>query len=115
MASLLEDIRAVAQSVGATCTTAYIAGKAPATYWLLTPVIDEYSAGGDNAPLDEVQTVRVTLCTKGNYYQLKRVMEEMFLSAGMTITERRFLEHDESTGYYTYAIELAKSYDIMEV
>ena len=39
----------------------------------------------------------------------------MLLTAGFTITDRRYIAHEDDTGYHHYAIDVAKEYEQEEI
>ena len=41
-------------------------------------------------------------------------MESAILAAGITITDRRYIGHEDDTGYHHYAIDVAKNYELQE-
>lgn len=83
----------------------------PDTYAVLTPLSDTFEVHADNLPTAEVQEVRVSLFCKGNYTQLKNGIVKELLKAGLTITDRRYISHDDTTGHHNYCIDVAKEYD----
>lgn len=88
--------------------------QAPETYAVLTPLIDVDELFGDNTPAYEVQEIRISLYTKNNYLALKNRILRLLREADFTITSKRYLEHEDDTGYYHYAIDVAKEYETEE-
>ena len=86
----------------------------PDEYLVLTPMTDGFALFGDNAPLIDVSEVRISLFSKGNYIKLKRKITKELLSADITITDRRYIGHEDDTGYYHFAIDVAKYYETEE-
>ena len=68
----------------------------------------------NNHPGLEVQEARISLFTKGNYQQRKRQITTALLNAGMAITDRRYIGHEDDTGYHHYAIDVAHHYELEE-
>ena len=66
----------------------------------------------DNAPGYETQEVRVSLFCKGNYNTYKKNLTKAFLDADITIADRRYIGHEDDTGYHHYAIDVAKLYEL---
>ena len=87
---------------------------APDCYTVFTPLTDTFELFADNRPHHEIQEVRVSLYDKGNYLRVKNALVRALLNADITITDRRYIEHEESTGYHHYAIDVAKLYDLEE-
>ncbi len=85
--------------------------RPPNEYLVLTPLTDTFALFGDDAPLSEVSEVRVSLFSKGNYQKRKRQITAALLGAGFTITDRRYIGHEDDSGYHHYAIDVAKEYE----
>ncbi len=92
--------------------TGVFSGVPPDEYLILTPMTDEFALFGDNRPLIDVSEVRISLFTKGNYLQRKRQITAALLGAEFTITDRRYVGHEDDTGYHHYAIDCGKCYEI---
>ena len=94
--------------------TGVFSGVPPDEYLVLTPMTDEFALFGDNMPLVDVSEVRISLFTKGNYLQRKKQITALLLTAGFTVTDRRYIGHEHDTGYHHYAIDVAKHCDLKE-
>ncbi|MGI6316173.1 MAG: hypothetical protein ACOX17_05790 [Christensenellales bacterium] len=94
--------------------TGVFSGVPPDEYLVLTPMTDEFALFGDNFPLIEVSEVRISLFSKGNYLQRKRQLTQSLLGAEITITDRRYIGHEDDTGYHHYAIDVAHHYELEE-
>jgi len=114
MASLLSDLKWLIGGLGIPCETGVQSGKAPDTYTVLTPILDDYPVMGDDVPLDEVQEVRISLFTRGNYRALKQSIEKACIKAGLCITDRRYVGREDDTGYFHYAVDTANCYSLEE-
>ena len=88
--------------------------SAPDRYCVFTPMTDTFELFADNRPHHETQEVRVSLYDKGNYLRTKNTLVRALLDADITITDRRYLGHEDDTGYHHYAIDVAKNYDTQE-
>lgn len=86
----------------------------PDEYLVLTPMADVFALFGDNAPLIDVPEVRISLYSKGNYIKLKNQITSALLLAEFTITDRRYIGHENDTGYHHYLIDVAKHYEMEE-
>ena len=91
--------------------TGIFSGIAPDEYLVLTPMTDEFALFGDNAPLIDVSEVRISLFSKGNYINRKNQITAALLGAEFTITDRRYIGHEDDTGYHHFAIDAAKEYE----
>lgn len=86
----------------------------PDEYIVLTPMTDEFALYGDNMPLIDVSEVRISLFTKSSYTQRKKQITTSIITAGFTITDRRYIGHEDDTGYHHFAIDVAKDYEFEE-
>ena len=112
--SLLADLNTLAKQVGIAVETGLFSEPAPTEYLVLTPLADTFEIHADNAPELDVQEVRISLFTKGSYTKWKKKLVRALLAAGITITERRYIGHDDDTGYHNYAIDVAHYYEMEE-
>ena len=110
--SLLADLNTIAKQLDIAVETGLFSEPAPAEYLVLTPLADTFEIHADNAPELDVQEVRISLFTKGSYTKRKEAIVRALLEAGITITERRYIGHDEDTGYHNYAIDVANYYEM---
>ena len=110
--SLLADLNTIAGRVGLPVETGVFSGIAPTEYLVLTPLSDSFDIHGDNTPGVDVQEVRISLFTKGSYTKWKNTLVRAILAADITITERRYVGHDDDTGYHNYAIDVANYYEL---
>lgn len=88
--------------------------QAPDCYVVFTPLSDSFELFADNQPHHETQEVRISLYDKGNYLRTKNAIVRALLDADITITDRRYLGHEDSTGYHHYAIDVAQLYELEE-
>lgn len=112
--SLLSELTSLLDGQNVPVETGVFSDPAPDRYAVLTPIVDTYDLFSDNAPGQDVEEVRISLFDKGNYLSVKRRIEKALLSAEITITERRYVDRDDNTGYHHYAIDVAKNYEIQE-
>lgn len=105
MTPLLERITAVADQLGLPIAVGlYTATPLPDTYLVATPLADVFS---DNQPGVEVEEVRLSLFTKGNYLAERDRLTTAFLNAGLVITARRYVGFEPDTGFHHYGVDLA--------
>lgn len=88
--------------------------QAPDCYVVFTPLSDSFELFADNQPHHETQEVRISLYDKGNYLRTKNMLVRALLDSDITITDRRYLGHEDSTGYHHYAIDVAQLYELEE-
>jgi len=86
----------------------------PEAYAVLTPLTDIFDLFADDKPQHETQEVRISLFNQGNYISLKNQITHSLLQADFTISDRRYLGHEDTTGYHHYAIDVAKHYELEE-
>ena len=81
---------------------------------MVTPLADTFPLHADNRPQCEIQEVRLSLFSKGNYLGRKNEIVRALLAADFTITSRLYVGHEADTGYHHYAIDVAKNYEFQE-
>lgn len=111
--SLLAEIKSIAKGLNIRVETGAFSDKAPDEYTVLTPLSDGFEMHCDNLPEYEIQEVRISIFSKGNYTALKYKLTASIFKADISITDRRYIGHEDDTGYHHYAVDTAKSY-IME-
>ena len=94
--------------------TGVFSEAAPDRYAVITPMVDTFELYTDDKPRHETQEARVSLFDKGNYMALKNQIVRALLNAEFTITERRYIGHEDDTGYHHYAIDVANYYELEE-
>ena len=112
--SLLAELNTLAEGIGIPVETGVFTGTAPDEYLVLTPLSDSFTLFADNQPQYDVQEVRISLYAKSSYVERRDQIVRALLAADIGITDRRFISHEDDTGYFHYAIDVAKSYE-MEV
>ncbi len=110
--SLLAELNTLADSLGIPVETGVFSGTAPDEYIILTPLADSFALHADNRPQYDIQEVRISLYAKGSYVERVEQITLSLLAADITITDRRYVSHEDDTGYFHYAIDVAKSYEL---
>lgn len=108
--SLLSEVKAIIETCKISVETGVFSDVPPDTYAVLTPLSDSFDIHADNKPGVDVQEVRLSLFSKDNYLKTKNRLVKAMLNADITITNRRYIGHEDDTGYHHYAIDVAKSY-----
>ncbi len=108
--SLLSELKTILEARNILVETGVFKNNAPAFYTVLTPMNDDLTAFSDDMPEHELQSVRVSIFDKGNYNATKIALTLAFLAADMTITERRYVGHEDDSGYHHYVIDVEKLY-----
>ena len=109
--SLLSELKIVIEAVGLPVETGVFSDEPPDEYVVVTPLADTYELHADNLPEYEIQEARLSLFSRGNYLKWKRQLSKALLAADFTITDRRYIGHEDDTGYHHYAIDVAKTYE----
>ena len=112
--SLLSELKIVIEAVGLPVETGVFSGEPPGEYVVVTPLADTYELHADNLPGYETQEARRSLFSKGNYLKRKEQLSKALLAADFVITDRRYIGHEDDTGYHHYAIDVAKLYRLEE-
>ncbi|GAA0493127.1 hypothetical protein IRB23M11_01890 [Alkalibacterium sp. m-11] len=109
--SILKELNLIADLCSIPVETGVFSGVPPDVYLVITPLVDLFEVHADNTPEYEVQEVRLSLFAKGSYTILKNLIVRTLLGADFTITDRRYIGHEDDTGYHHYAIDVAKTYE----
>ena len=110
--SLISEIRTVVLGCGLPMETGVFSDEPPDEYVVVTPLADTYGLHADDAPGYETQEARLSLFSKGNYLQRKKQLSKALLAADFVITDRRYIGHEDDTGFHHYAIDVAKLYEM---
>ena len=106
--SLLAKLTTICQDLGLpVATTAYTKSPAPDTYAVLTPLDEVFRLYRDNKPGVDMEEVRLSLFCTTNYRALAKRITDACIDAGLTVTARRYVGHDDDTGYHHWTIDLA--------
>jgi hypothetical protein len=110
--SILKDISEVLEPLGIPIETGLFSEKPPDEYIVLIPMSDIFDHYADDLPRAELQEVRLSLFSKGNYQTRKNEVVSILLGADFTITDRRYIGYEEDTGFHHFVVEAAKVYDL---
>jgi hypothetical protein len=110
--SALSELNTIISAIPLPVETGVFSGIAPDEYVVLTPLTDNFELHSDNRPGADVQEVRISLFAKGNYTARARQIVSALLAADFTITERRYVGHEDDTNYNNYAIDVAKTFEL---
>lgn len=94
--------------------TGVFSASPPEQYLVITPLADTFDFFSDDAPRNETQEARLSIFDKGSYTEIKNRIVRALLAADITITDRRYVGHEDDTGYHNYAIDVAKNYELEE-
>ena len=109
--NILEELYGILTNLGLDVETGVFSGAAPDEYVVITPMSDFFPLYGDNLPLMETQEVRISLYSKINYVNRKKLILDTLLKLGFTITGLSYLGREDDTGYFHASIDVQKCYD----
>lgn len=110
--SLLEELNQCLLPLGIPIETGVFSSTPPDEYLVVTPLADTFELFADNLPLYDIQEARLSFFKKGSYTKQKNRIVRALLGAGFSITDRRYIGHEDDTGYHHYAIDVAKHYEM---
>ena len=113
--SLLADLKSIISALDIPVETGVFSDKAPDEYIVLIPMNDEFDLHADNQPGVDVQSVRISLYTKGNYTVLMSRVVNSLLKAELTITDRQYLGFEYDTQYHHYNIDVEHFYEMEDI
>lgn len=112
--SLLSDIHTTLSKLDIPIETGVFTDTAPDKYIVVVPMSDSFDLHADNAPIVDIQEARISLYAKGSYTKEKNSVVKALLNNEFTITDRRYIGYETETGYYHYAVDVAKYYELEE-
>jgi len=112
--SILRELNTILDTLGIAVETGIFKGKAPDEYAVITPMTETFELHTDDRPRFETQEARISLFSKNNYQQRKNQIVRALLDAEITVTDRRYIGHEDDTGYHHFAIDLSKEYELKE-
>lgn len=86
----------------------YRATPLPDTFAILTPIGSELVYASDEIT-HEIPEVRVVIYSKNNYRATVKSLIAAVNSAGLTVTESTFVDYDDESGFYSYAVGVEKA------
>lgn len=110
MNSILEELIVLVEGLGIPVETGIFSEKAPKEYVVITPLSDMNEVFADNRPHFEIQEARLSLFSKRNYQQTKTALIAALIFGDFVITGRRYVEHEDDTGYHHYSIDVQKNF-----
>ncbi|OPZ85949.1 MAG: hypothetical protein BWY74_03771 [Firmicutes bacterium ADurb.Bin419] len=111
--SLLGELNALLSNL-IPIQTGVFSDTPPNRYMVITPLSDTFIAFMDDKPRHETQEARLSIFDKGNYNKIKNQIVKTLLNADIIITDRRYIGHEDDTGYHHFAIDVAKDYELEE-
>lgn len=86
----------------------------PTTYLVATPIADTLDVFADNTPGVEIEHVRVSVFTAGNYLPLRDQLTALFLEAGIMIEARSSITFEADSSYHHDVFDLAAYSELRE-
>ena len=111
---ILDELVTIMDGLRIPVETESFSGKVPDQYVVLTPMEDVFEIFADNTPQMDVCSVRISLFSKGNYLYIKDLLVDALLSAGFTISLRRYIGREDDSGYHHYVVDVEKEYILKE-
>ena len=112
--SLLSDIQTALSGLDIPIETGVFSDTAPSKYIVAVPLADTFDLHSDNEPGMDIQEVRLSLFSQGNYTRDKNAIVKRLLAHNLTITDRRYVGYETDTGYHHYAVDVANYYEMEE-
>ncbi|MDL2318588.1 hypothetical protein LJC74_05885 [Eubacteriales bacterium OttesenSCG-928-A19] len=109
--SILSEVNALIEGLDLPVETGVFKSKAPPTYTVVTPIADTFDLWADNLPQYDVQEVRISLFCQDNYLETRNALVKALLDNDFTITERRYIGHEDDSGYHHFSIDVEKQYN----
>jgi hypothetical protein len=110
--NILAELKILLTELGLTEETGIFSTDTPAEYCIVTPLYDDFGYFADNRPHYDVQEVRISLFRKTDYLARKNELIKALIAGDYAITGRNFAGYDNQTGYYNYAIDVQKYYNL---
>ncbi len=112
--SLLANLKTILGTLNVPNETGvYKATPAPDQFCVLVPLSSVFHYA-DNYPVEDVQSVRISVFSKTSYTTLVNNIVKKALDEGYFISNRRYIGHEDDTGYHHYAIDIENNYSYEE-
>ena len=109
--TILEELILLFEEMDIPVETGVFSNKPPETYTVLTPIAETFELFANNKPLYDIHEVRISLFSLKNYLKITKRIVAALVSAGFTITLRKYISRDDNSGYYHIVIDVAKEYE----
>lgn len=105
---LLQRLASICKILQLPCETgAYRDSPAPDSFVVLTPIADVFDLHAANSPGVQIEHVRLSLFTSGNYLPLRDAITRALGREDITVEARTYVGYEVETGYHHYAIDCA--------
>ena len=112
--NILSDLYTALSALDIPIETGVFKDEAPERYIVIVPMVESFDLHADNSPGVDVQEVRLSLYSQGNYIKDKNALVKTLLGTDFTITDRRYIGYETETSYHHYAVDVAKHYEMEE-
>ena len=112
--SILNKLIPLLTETGLKVETGVFSEPALDEYLVLTPLNDSLNFYADDIPLAEIEEVRLSLFTKGNYISLKKELTRLLLGADFLITDRKYIGFETDTKYHHYVFDVLMEKEMEE-
>ena len=112
--SLLSELKTIITALDIPVETGVFSDNAPDEYIVLIPMNDDFDLHADNQPSVDIQSVRISLYTKGNYTVTMARVVNAILKTEITISARQYLGFEYDTKYHHYNIDVEQFYEMEE-
>ena len=80
--------------------------KGADAFLVINPQYDTPKQYADDVPQTLVQEIELALYKRGNYLELKDKIMKYLITAGITVSDGRYIEYETDTKYHHYVFEL---------
>ena len=108
----LTELGQMLDSMNIAWQTGSFQAPAPNEYIVFVPLGDIFDVMADNRPTSDIQMVRVSIFSNGNYNRIKDELVRRLLSSDFYFSDRRYMGYDSDTGYHQYVLDIAKHYEM---
>ena len=112
--SLLSELKTIITELDIPVETGVFSDNAPDEYIVLIPMDDSFDLHADNQPGVDIQSVRISLYSKGNYTVTMARVVNAILKTEITISARQYLGFEYDTKYHHYNIDVEQFYEMEE-
>ena len=106
---ILNELKEILDGLGIPNETGRMSSAAPDTYCVLVPESED-SLWADDVIDTDVEECMISLFAKGNYVNVKNRIIQKLVADGYTVTDRRYIEYEDDTGYFHYCITVEHPY-----
>ena len=110
--SALSELGSILSALHIPWETGAFTNNVPDEYVVLLPIGEQFDILADNRPVYDIQRVRLSIFSKGNYNIIKNKLVRSLLDADFFFSDRRYIGYDSTAGYHQYVLDVAKHYEM---